>query len=466
MSDAINVGEVVDASRVGGLQVRVFVLAVAAALVDGYDTQAITYALSSMASEWKVRPQDFAPALTIGLAGLMIGGMVMGQLGDKYGRRPLVILSTVVFGVCTFAIASARSLDDLFWIRFVAGIGLGGLFPNVTTIVADYAPEARRRTAVMVVIGSLAAGAFLGGLLAKTVIPLFGWRAVFEIGGAFSLLTALICFALLPESPTFLAARDGRDPRIGPLLLRIAPRLSIGRETRFVSHLGQEKQASFSRLFAAGRAPVTILLWVAMIAQLIVVYIFSLWLPTLVKENGNPVDVSLLASSLFSLGGLAGSFLLGPISERIGPHITLAASYALVAAISTVLSGSGTNVPLLYAASFAVGIVAFGTWSALSALVTKFYPTEIRATGGGYAQGLGRIGSMLSPIIVGWALAAGWKADQVLLLPVVPACLAAICVVLIGVLRKYAVDDDKGASHNLESMPLNTLSAGHSPGPG
>jgi AAHS family 4-hydroxybenzoate transporter-like MFS transporter len=144
----------------------------------------------------------------------------------------------------------------------------------------------------------------------------------------------------------------------------------------------------------------------------------------------------------------------------------LATSYALVAAISTVLSGSGTNVPLLYAASFAVGIVAFGTWSALSALVAKFYPTEIRATGGGYAQGLGGIGSMLSPIIVGWALAVGWKADQVLLLPVVPACLAAICVVMIGVLRKYAVDDDKGASNNLESMLINALSAGHSSGPG
>src|SRR3982074_72148 len=95
-------------------------------------------------------------------------------------------------------------------------------------------------------------------------------------------------------------------------------------------------------------------------------------------------------------------------------------------------------------------------------VVAKFYPTEIRATGGGYAQGLGRIGSMLSPIIVGWALAVGWKAHQVLLLPVVPACLAAICVVMIGVLRKYAVDDDKGASHNPVSMPINTLSAGHS----
>jgi AAHS family 4-hydroxybenzoate transporter-like MFS transporter len=134
--------------------------------------------------------------------------------------------------------------------------------------------------------------------------------------------------------------------------------------------------------------------------------------------------------------------LLGPISERVGAHLTLSVSYVLVILASMLLSVSGTNVALLYSASFLVGIVAFGTWSALTALITKYYPPEIRATGVGYGSGIGRFGSMMSPWFVGIALAAGWKAPQILLLPIIPASVAAICVIAVGILRRGSADND------------------------
>jgi MFS transporter, AAHS family, 4-hydroxybenzoate transporter len=442
VSDRVNVGDAINTSAIRPIQILVLALGIALALVDGYDTQTVAYALTSMATEWNVKPQAFAPALIAGLFGLMVGGMIMGQLGDKFGRKPMAIVATVIFGACTIAIAYIRGVDDLFWVRFVAGIGLGGVLPNVTTIVADYAPERRRRTAVMIIIGSLAAGAFLGGVLAAHMIPAFGWRSIFIAGGAVSFVMAVVCIALLSESPLFLAAQNGSDPRIGPILRRIAPALSIGPNTQFFAHMSQEKRASPARLFAAGRAPITTLLWTSMVAQLILVYLFSLWLPTLARENGNPVEVSLFASALFSLGGLAGSLLLGPISERMGPYLTLSASYVLVALMSMILSISGTNVALLYSASFLVGVVAFGTWSALTALITKYYPPEIRATGVGYGSGIGRFGSMLSPWFVGLALASGWKAPQILLLPIAPALVAAGCVVAIGILCRRSADGE------------------------
>jgi MFS transporter, AAHS family, 4-hydroxybenzoate transporter len=442
MGSNVNVGDVINRSAVSPVQVLVFVLGVAIALIDGYDTQTVAYALTSMATEWSVKPQAFAPALISGLFGLMVGGMFVGQLGDKYGRKPMAVLSTILFGIFTLLIAYVRNVDELFWLRLFAGIGLGGVLPNITTIVADYAPEHRRRTAVMVVIGSLAAGAFLGGVLAGHVIPAFGWRAIFEIGGSASFVLAAIAFFALPESPLFLAARNPEDRRIAPIVRRIAPSLTLAPDATFIAHVGREKRASVGRLFAAGRAPVTLLLWVSMVAQLIVVYLFSLWLPTLARENGNPVEVSLFASALFSLGGLVGSLMLGPISERLGPHLTLAMSYVLVAIISAVLSTSGTNVVLLYSASFLVGIVAFGTWSALTALITKYYPPEIRATGVGYASGIGRCGSMLSPWVVGIALASGWKAPQILLLPIIPALIGACCVTAVSLLRRRSPESE------------------------
>jgi AAHS family 4-hydroxybenzoate transporter-like MFS transporter len=454
LSDQVNVGEVINRSAISPIQILVFVLGITVAMVDGYDTQTVAYALSSMATEWNVKPQAFAPALIAGLFGLMVGSMTMGQLGDKLGRKPMAITATIIFGISTLAIAYVRNVDDLLWVRLVAGVGLGGVLPNITTIVADYAPERRRRTAVMIIIGSLAGGAFLGGTLAGYMIPLFGWRSIFVVGGALSLLMAAISVVLLPESPLFLAARNGSDARIGPILRRISPSLIVGPNVRFVAHIEQEKRASLARLFAAGRAPATVLLWISMIAQLTLVYLFSLWLPTLARENGNPVEVSTFASALLSLGGLAGSLLLGPISERVGAHITLAVSYVLVTLASILLSVSGTNVALLYSASFLVGIVAFGTWSALTALITKYYPPEIRATGVGYGSGIGRFGSMLSPWLVGIALAAGWKAPQILLLPIIPASIAAICVIAVGILRHRSADGE--GSIPVSAMELRT----------
>ncbi len=454
MGQHVNVGDIINRSPISPIQILVLSLGVAVALIDGFDTSSISFALTSIAADWKVKPQAFAPALTAGLLGLMIGAMAMGQLGDKIGRKPMTIAATIVFGISTLAIAFVRDVDDLFWVRLVGGVGLGGVLPNITTIVADYAPEHRRRTAVMIVIGAIAAGASLGGILASYMIPVFGWRLIFIIGGLVSLVMALVCQVLLPESPLFLATRNSSDPRVGHILKRISPKTVAGADAIFIAHIGQERRASLSRLFAAGRTPVTCLLWLSMVAQFVMVYIFALWQPTLVRESGNPIEVSIFASALFPLGGLVGSLVLGPISERIGPHLTLSASYAFVAIASAALSFSGTNLMLLYPASFLAGMFAFGAWSALTALVTKYYPPEIRATGVGYASGIGRFGSMLSPWVVGIALAAGWKAPQILLLPIIPATVAAICVVGVGFLRQRSADDDGSKLITAMELPV------------
>ena len=437
MPDAVlDVETIIDQSHVSPFQILVVVLGMAVALVDGYDTQAVAYALTSMAAEWGSKPADFAGAFTSGLFGLTIGAIGLGQLGDKFGRKTMLLVSITLFGVFTLMIVAASSLRDLFWMRLLIGIGLGGLLPNVASLIADFAPARLRRTAVMIVIGCLAAGAFLGGLIAGQLLPHFGWRAVFYAGGGASLLMFVVCLIALPESPMFLAARNGRDPRIARILCRISPSLPIDKRTVFVIHRRPEHKASVIQLFTAGRAAVTSLLWIAMVIQLIVLYMLVLWLPTLAKESGNSVETSVFASALFSLGGLTGSLVLGPIAERLGPHVTLCVSYLLIAAASFVLASAGTDVPLLYAAACFTGLVTFGSWSSLTALMANFYPPDIRATGVGFGTGVGRAGSMLSPWLVGLFLHAGWHARDILLLPVVPVLVACLCIATAGLLRR------------------------------
>ena len=206
---SIDLSRLIDEAPIRSSHIVLLALCMAVALVDGYDTQALAYALSSISAEWHVRPAAFAPAFTSGLFGLAVGAIAFGQLGDRFGRKPLILCAVALFGVCTLAIAEARGLSDLVVLRLFIGIGLGGVLPNAATLVADVSPRIYRRPAVMVVMGCLAAGAFIGGLVAGALIPDYGWRSVFYVGGGCSLAVCAVCIFALSESPLFLALRHG-----------------------------------------------------------------------------------------------------------------------------------------------------------------------------------------------------------------------------------------------------------------
>src|SRR5882724_8062928 len=220
---SIDVAAFIDAQPVGGFQIRLLLTCAAVLFLDGFDTQAIGYVAPALAKEWGLSKGSLGPVFSAGLFGLMIGALVFGPLADRIGRRKIIIFSTLAFGIGTLATSIIDDVDSLLAIRFLTGLGLGGAMPNAVAMTSEFSPRRRRATMVMIMFCGFSIGAALGGFLAAALIPQFGWRSVFVVGGVAPLLLVPILVLRLPESVRFLALTGRAHERVAELLGFIGP---------------------------------------------------------------------------------------------------------------------------------------------------------------------------------------------------------------------------------------------------
>src|SRR6266446_8828753 len=214
----IDVAEFIDRQPVGGFQIRLLLTCAAVLFLDGFDTQAIGYVAPALAKEWGLSKGALGPVFSAGLFGLMIGALVFGPLADRVGRKKIIILSTLAFGLGALVTAFVQDVNTLLAIRFLTGLGLGGAMPNAVAMTSEFNPRRRSATMVMIMFCGFSVGAALGGLLAAALIPQFGWRSVFVVGGAAPLLLVPILARRLPESVRFLALTGRAHERVAELL--------------------------------------------------------------------------------------------------------------------------------------------------------------------------------------------------------------------------------------------------------
>src|SRR6201998_314172 len=219
---AIDLVDFIDRQPVGAFQIKLLLICAAVLFLDGFDTQAIGYVAPALAKEWYLGKGALGPVFSAGLFGLMIGALVFGPLADRVGRKRIIIFSTVAFGIGAFATAFAQDITTLLVIRFLTGLGLGGAMPNAIAVTAEYNPQRRRATMVMITFCGFSVGAALGGFLAADLIPRFGWRSVFIVGGIAPLLVVPALAWRLPESVRFLATTGQAAGRIAGLLERVS----------------------------------------------------------------------------------------------------------------------------------------------------------------------------------------------------------------------------------------------------
>jgi AAHS family 4-hydroxybenzoate transporter-like MFS transporter len=434
-SNSVSIDSIIDSAEIGRYRIKIFVLAIFLAMLDGIDNVTLGLAAPALSADLGIARSELASVFSATLVGLTLGAFTLGYAGDKWGRRPCTIACVALFGVFTLAIPFARDLNHLIVFRALAGIGIGGLLPNICALVAEFAPSRHRQTAVLIVSGGIAAGAMLGGFLSAALEPAFGWRALFLVAGGVTLLALAAAWISLPESVRFMFVRRGDEARVVDLLRRVAPMTKLPVGVR-LSIADQGDRVSLARLFTDHLMATTVLLWLTYAIVLAIMYLLFQWLPTLARDFGFSQQQAVFAATVFNLGGMLGSLLLGPMATRWGTYRVAIINFILIAPFVFAIAHSPGSPALLLASAFAAGWTVMGGLGMVNALAADNYPTAVRATGIGWASGVGRLGSALSPSAIGWLLAAGWSARDVLELPIVPALVMALAVIGIGIIRR------------------------------
>ncbi len=430
-SSTINVTDLIDLRPVTELQIRVTILCALMIFLDGIDLIMIGLTAPSIAAAIGVKVTSFGPVFGIGQVGLVIGVLVFGPLGDRFGRKRLIIGSVLLFAIFTLLIAWTTTFNQLLVYRFLAGLGLGGLGPNAVALTSEFAPKRLRAAFVAVQWSALPLGGVAVGLLSSVMLPLWGWQSLFYLGSIVPLVLVIVLFFALPESVSFLLTRGLRPETARQIVHKIAPDVPAAADTRYVVNEEKLPGAPMKHLFTEGRAGLTLLLWVPFFTSFMILIFTTSWIPTLLRAGGLSMTQAGFAIALNSLGSFAGSASVGRLMDRFGRYVVLIPAYVLAALATGVLGFSTATFATAASAITLSGFFAGASQTGVIALAAVAYPVAIRSTGVGWAMAIGRIGAAVGPILGGIFLAWQWRVDQVVLCIAAPALLGAISVALI-----------------------------------
>jgi AAHS family 4-hydroxybenzoate transporter-like MFS transporter len=444
MLEPIDVGRLIDGRGISRFAVGVVVFAFFILLVDGYDISVSAFAGPALAKAWNVEPSSLGPMLSASLVGILLGAPLFGYIGDRQGRRRALIWALWTAGIGSILCATADGLGQLTLMRYLAGFGIGGVLPNVTALVAEYAPARYRATLVIVAFSGISLGGSLPGLVAATIVPLVGWQSLFAVAAALPILAALACFVALPESIKFLAVQKTRSAEIAEILKKIAPEVTVEQHSVFGSP-NEPEYAPFTpgMLFSGQLKVITPLLWLLFGVNLFVNYMLLSWTPIALTRAGAPITDAALATSLYQLGGTVGALTLcRPIDLRGFAPIAVLFTIAIV--IFGGISYLGLRYEwLLLMLQFFAGFCVLGLQFGLYATASILYPTAFRSNGIGWAIGIGRLGSVFGPLLGSLIIGAGFGMVQLNAVATVGMALGAITC--FGLLHVY-----HGRSEGLE----------------
>jgi AAHS family 4-hydroxybenzoate transporter-like MFS transporter len=419
-----------EAQRLGPLQLRVAFICTLAQMFDGYDITSIGMAVPSLSAAWHIPGPAFANTFVMSSVGIMVGALASGPAGDRLGRKPVLIAGLLFLAVSSIACVYATSISELIAWRFVTGIGIGAIMPATVALTSDYVPERLRAPIVMIIFTGNPLGGFLGGQIIAQLLPHYGWPVIFWLGGLLPLALIPVMLFWLPESPRFLLAR-GRLTTSTERLLRT---LNIEPPSQEKPHdVDVATGNPVAGLFRDGLATTTVFVWILYFANLLSIYLISYWLPTVLNLSGlNPAD-SVFAASLMAAGPLVSVFAMAPLARHFGPQRVLAVM--LISGVAVIATVGLANPPhnLLLLAIFLMGCCTVGSMTGINGMTAALYPARVRTTGMGWALGIGRLGGIGGPWLGGVLLTAGWPPRQIFLCACVTALIGTFCVVMLHI---------------------------------
>lgn len=424
----LDVEEVIDRSGVGAMQRRVLLLCCGVLILDGIDTTMAGYLGQALMTDWGISTAALGPVVTSGLVGLALGSLIAGPLGDRFGRKKVILASLVFFGLASAASALATGVFSFSVLRVLTGLGLGASMPNAATLVAEYAPKARRAVMMTFIYCGFTLGAAVGGYLTAYLIAAVTWHWALVAGGILPLLFAAAVAAGMPESPKFLARHGGRDAELAAIVTRIEP-AAVTPATRFT--VAEDK--------AATRAPVralltsryrlgTIAVWAGFVAAFFTVYLMNSWLPILMSDVGFSLAQVATIGFLLQVGGTVGNVAIGYLMDRFGLHRTMIVGTGCAGVMIIAIAVSPQSVVVIGALIFVLGMFTNSIATGFPVLAAHFYPTAMRATGTSWATGIARGGAIGGAAIGTLLVSLGPGYQAVFLTLLVPVAVGVIAV--------------------------------------
>ncbi|STZ76693.1 MFS transporter [Bergeriella denitrificans] len=398
-------------SPMSGYQWLVVALAVLLNMLDGFDVLAVAFTAKSIQAELGLDGAHIGTLMSAGLLGMTLGSVFLAPLADRFGRRPLLIFSTALSALGMLMTYFAHSVESIALWRVVTGLGVGGILPCTNVIVSEYSNKKWRGLAIAIYASGFGIGAMLGGMSAVVLQDSYGWRSVFLIGAVLTLAAVAVLMALLPESVEYLLNKRPADARAR--LDKITAKMGLGGDWAFPEAAQQVKKAKVSvlRLFEPNYIKTTLLIWVAFITVMAAYYFISSWTPALLEEAGMAKTQSQTVGMAISIGGAIGSLVFGVLVSRWTPRAVLIA-FALAAAGAVFAFLSAGSLALALAFAVLLGALMNGCIAGLYTINPTLYEADFRNTGVGVTIGVGRLGSILSPMIAGGLLDAGWAKND------------------------------------------------------
>ena len=413
--------------RIGGLQVRVAAICTLVQMCDGYDVNSIGVSVPSLTHAWNLPGPAFTTAFLWSSIGILVGALAAGPIGDRFGRKPLLIVSLAIFGIASVLSAIAPSLGVLTILRFFTGLGIGGGFPGAASLAGDYAPHRRRALMIMLSFTGAPIGGFLCGQGAGFLLPTYGWPSVFLVGGIVPIVLVVAMALWLPESPRFLATKSNLSVREAALLQRLDVAPASGSD----HGLDLAQGNPIKMLFGKGYALQTVLMWIIFFCSLMNLFLFIYWTPEVLHMIGlTPADAA-FASSFRELGAIVAVVYLGVLIDRFGAERALALHYAAGIVFIALIALVAMPILALTVVIFFSGMTIIGSQTGANAACGKLYPARMRTSGLGWALGIGRLGGIAAPILGGYLLRSGMPPLHIFLSACLFALIAAVAAALL-----------------------------------
>ncbi|MCY0389570.1 MFS transporter [Robbsia sp. Bb-Pol-6] len=426
---SVDIKAFIDARKMSAYQWLVLVLCFAIVTLDGLDTAVMGFVAPVVMHDWNVSRAAFGPVMGAAMIGLAVGALTAGPASDRIGRKKILIGSVFCFGFFSLLCALAQTPFQLMALRFLTGLGLGAAMPNSTTLLSEYVPSRSRSLLLTIMFTGFNFGSGLGGFVAAELLPTFGWRGVFVFCGTLPILAIPVLLAFLPESARLMLVRRVDSRRIANTLGRVAGHVFPG-DVRFTApEPALSVKAPVKMLFADGYAFSTLMLWLTYFMGLLIIYLLTGWLPTLIRDAGFSVARAATIAGLFQLGGTVGAVVVGFLMDRMDRNIVIGTAYLLGGVFIFSLGLGSMQSALLPVLVTAAGFCMSGAQTGLNALAPSCYPTRSRATGVSWMLGIGRLGGILGSIVGGTLLSLGFGFATVLSVLALPAVIAAAAIV-------------------------------------